>query len=208
MSATGTKSLCSQLSNATFLQAQYHQSQQLAISQVGNQVQALQKQLEVGSFQDLVRRPRLHHPRNPHRSLMAAPVCWSIWSRSVPFGSLKISVSQTVDSEAEGERSTGSPWQSKVTVTFVPPQWLSHTMLRFVLQACGDQSDHLSLPRTELIPVSINCNPLLLEAIGYDDVMALQRLFDAKLARHDDKIWDESQGPISLIDVRNVIHIP
>ena len=208
MTAAGTQSICSELANVAFAHQQNHRSQQLAISQVGNQVQALQKQLEVGSFKDLVRRPRLHHPRKPHRSLMAAAVFWYIKSRSIPFGFLEIAVSQTVDSEAEDERTTGRPWQSNVTVTFVPPQWLSHTMLRFVLQACGDQSNHLSLPRTELIPVSINHDPLLLEAIKNDDVTALRRLFDAKLARHDDNILDEWHCPLSLIDVRNVIRIP
>ena len=176
LTAGGTQSICSQLADVAFVHQQNHQSQQLAISQVDNRVQALQKLLEDDSSQELPERPSLQYPKgSPHRSLMAAPVRWLPLSESDSEAAFKVKVHQTLDFGAEIEQTIPRPWQFEVTVTSGPESQ------DYVFKAWGNQTNRLALRRTGPIPVPTNHNISLPGAIVQNAFPALLILFEALL---------------------------
>ena len=75
-------------------------------------------------------------------------------------------------------------------------------MIQWVLQTGGKQDSPLSSLQTSLDAFHVNQNPRLKDAIEQDDLQALQRLFDAKLARPSDHVLEWEFGrPQSLIEV-------
>ena len=79
-------------------------------------------------------------------------------------------------------------------------------MLQWVLETGGNQDNPLSGLQNSLVPFYVNRDPQLENALEEDDLPALLRLFDAKLARPSDFVqcwWDRE--PESLIQVRSRI---
>ena len=194
---SGTEMIGTKLARIGTLQQEGSVSQELNWTRFGDQFLSFQKRLEIGLFQsntvDTGSWSKDPRRRGKARlSVFAASVSWMTEFYSMPFGYFKIHISQGAESGC------------RISATFVPPRWLSNTMLQWILQTGGNQDKPLSGLQTSLDPFYVNQNPLLIHALWKDDLPALLQLFDAKLARPSDCIqWFIE--PQSLTQVRSKI---
>ena len=195
LTTSGTQAICTQLARVETLQQEDSRLQQMILARSEDQLQSLQKQLEVGlcrldtiSTESWRRNPRRR--RKARGSVSVADVYWTTEVSSVPFGRWDICVSR------------GTGFQYSICATFVPPRWLSNTMLRWDLRTGCNEDSLLSGLQADLEVFYVNRNPLLTDTIKRDDLAGLLRLFDAKLARPSDHVvrWSSAE-PESLIEV-------
>ena len=195
LTVLGTQAICTQLARVETLQQEDSRLHQVMLERSGDQLQSLQKQLEVGlcrldtiSTESWRRNPR--QQRKARRSVSVAAVYWTTEVSSIPFGRWDICVSRDAD------------FQYSVCATFVPPRWLSNTILRWGLRTGRNEDSPLSGLQADLEVFYANPNPLLQDTIKRDDLAGLLRLFDAKLARPSDHVvrWLGGQS-VSLIEV-------
>jgi hypothetical protein len=149
---------------------------------------------------DLKRRrdDRVHGPE----STKAATVREIFRSYCLPLGQLSIRSIETRSSRISDDTDGAS--DARVEVTFVPPQWLSNTLLR-----CNFNNFHCTAhghppPLFSLTPITINQSRQLSAALFSCDVSQLKYLFQNGLARPTDMIIDPFyHDPVTLLEVCN-----
>lgn len=87
-------------------------------------------------------------------------------------------------------------------ITFLPPSWISDTLLRINVDNYHRTFHTQSVPQWSIRPVSINRNPRLIDALWSCNVTELKSLFSANAARPTDMIYDDVQNEsITLLEV-------
>lgn len=90
----------------------------------------------------------------------------------------------------------------KCEMTFLPPSWLSNTILRIDAKNYLRSFDVKPALEWTIRPLSINQDPQLLKALSWCDIRQLKDLFLANKARPTDMIFDEiTEKPITLLEV-------
>lgn len=115
-------------------------------------------------------------------------------------GRLFIEITETKNTDITGNHTKNR--LKKRTMTFLPPSWLSNTMLRIDAKDNLQSFDVKPALTWSIQPMSINQNPRLLEALSWCDIRQLKDLFLANQARPTDMIFDNiTEQPITLLEV-------
>ncbi len=97
---------------------------------------------------------------------------------------------------------TDQAYDNSFELEFVPPWWLSNTLLRCSLADSRDAFHNHMGPVLSITPVSINRDPSLLEALYRCDISHLKHLFTTNSARPTDTVLDPRFGDsVTLIEV-------
>lgn len=101
----------------------------------------------------------------------------------------------------------GDEWVvTRVDTVFIPPWFLSNTMIRAHIECSGLSTYGQPGPTYSLQPISVNQDPELLKALYTCDVPRLRNLFSTNRARPTDMIIEHGSGDaITLLEVRSVV---
>lgn len=99
-------------------------------------------------------------------------------------------------------------WITRVETVFIPPRFLSNTMIRAGIE-CSHTSTYSQLaPTYSLQPISVNRDPELFEALYTCDLSRLKSLFLMNYARLTDMIIDYKSGnAITLLEVNKTTKV-
>ncbi|MCJ1397808.1 hypothetical protein MMC11_001004 [Xylographa trunciseda] len=148
-------------------------------------VHLLRSNLELGPLQSTAR-SRLRGKKS--KPSVAATVYLEVRGYRLPFGRLEVRISRKSLSSHSGDTDDRTSSISQIGFGFVPPHWLSNLTVQSKFDLFYNVNSDLPGLGFKLSTVSINRNPLLIEAIETGDVAALQQLFTAGLARPSDRI--------------------
>ncbi len=204
MNAAAFQGISSELARVSSSHERSYRSQLVALDQVHNCLHLLQDKLEIGPFRPSNSPGRLatpaHRQSRNTRDIMTAAVFWSSHAL-LPIGTLSAQI-------IKKRRLTRSPAsdgqeleQTVISLTFVPPRWLSNTMLKCQMDFWHSLKSSCSLPTVSLTPLTVNYDPLLSHVIKEWDVAGLQSLFGSGLARPTDCIPYKNGIAVSLMEV-------
>ena len=127
-------------------------------------------------------------PRESNLMASKATMFWQFYPYILPIGSLQISLHQARHSK-RSKRSVSQEYRdSAVTVTFVPPRWLSSSAIKYALKlSCGSTTSNWQWSASSQ-PLIINCNHVFLEAVKKCDIEGIRRSFQEGIARPTDHI--------------------
>jgi len=95
----------------------------------------------------------------------------------------------------------------QLKASFLPPSWLSRTVIQATIDVPGQSSVTSIRPRISLQPTTINQSLKSLEAIHTFDLIQLRRLFETNQARPTDMVMDlDMNEPVTLFEVSSPIH--
>ena len=95
---------------------------------------------------------------------------------------------------------------TEVDVVFIPPYFMSNTMIRAYMQYSRSSTYCPPGPRYSLQPISINQDPELWDALDRCSVSKLKKLFSTGRARPTDMILGRgSEHAVTLLEVRSII---
>ena len=199
----GFQAVCSQLVSVDSSNHERHCSQQMSLARIEH---ILQDQVRISSFEACTSSTKPTTHRRRWRSglgpTMAAAIFWSYQSYSLPIGLLQLCVSRTRQSRSSGGSSVQESEQSRISISFAPPRWLSSIMLRFAVDFRHNLDTSWPDLSVNLTPFTVNYNPLLPQVIEAHDVAGLQKLFVNGLARPTDYLPGNYGGvPVSIFDV-------
>ncbi|MCJ1368183.1 hypothetical protein MMC16_007324, partial [Acarospora aff. strigata] len=192
VSNSAFQTVCSKIASAEASNHERHELQQLGIARVDERLQLLQRQLQLGAV-----RPNSslscsttigNRKGGGLQKTMAATIYWSSLYCTLPIGILRVKVTKSRESSASDKAAAQESEQSRISLTFVPPPWLSSIMLQCDLQISHNFQSSRSSLMFNITPFSVNDNPLLRRVIMDNDVAGLQALFTAGLARRTDYI--------------------
>lgn len=172
----GFQNICSKLEHMELSSSGRYKRHQESRAQIN----MLQRQLELGPF--LPRSSRYY---------------------SLAIGTLHVQVRKKRNCSTLTESGAEESEQLSFNLTFTPPCWLSNIMLRYDLESCRNYKSALPGLTFNIVPISVNNNRLLRQAIEQADVAELRGLFQAGLARPTDQILTVygCHTPVSLLKV-------
>ena len=107
---------------------------------------------------------------------------------SLPIGKLRICIDQTRHCKASEESASPESTESSISVTFVPPKWLTCLAVDYRLKlgynSIGDQWQW----GVNLRPLTVNQNPFVIRALEASDPGAIQKSFREGLIHPTDYV--------------------
>ncbi|MCJ1388436.1 hypothetical protein MMC18_001283 [Xylographa bjoerkii] len=193
---TGFQAVYSGLSK---LESRQHQNITLleqSHARIDDRFQRLRNNLEVGPLRSIIGPRRMG--KESKTSIVAAAYL-TLHSYVLPFGRLQVKVLRKSLSSHSKETNDATSSISQVSFSFVPPHWLSDLAVRSNLDIFYNLNTDLPGLGFSINAVSVNHNPLVIQAIHTSNVVALQELFTAGLARPSDHVIDPTCGICSML---------
>ena len=183
----GFQAVQSALVTAVSFNREGHESTHAMLRQQETLMQRLGNQLALGDSMNFVRSPRTRCDKEGSTTPMTTSY-YKTYYHSLPIGNLCIFVKQT--RQCEGSENSSSPenTESSISVTFVPPKWLTCLAVDYRMKlgynSIGDQW-HWG---ANLRPLTVNQNPFVIDALKRFDLGAIQKSFREGLIHPTDYV--------------------
>ena len=179
---SGFQAVQSALVTEASLNREGHQSTHAMLRQLG-------KQLAFGDSKNCVRWPRSRSNKRGSTTPKTTFYCKTYY-HSLPIGKLCISIIQTRSCKASEESASPGSTESSISVTFVPPKWLTCLAVDYRMKldynSIGDQWRW----GVNLRPLTVNQNPFVIDALKTLDLGAIQKSFREGLIHPADYVLE------------------
>ena len=119
-----------------------------------------------------------------------ATVFWRRDLYNFPIGALQISMKQVRRNRHSKRWDSQDCTESIIDVTFAPPRWLSSFAIKYTVKLSCDLTASQWQWGAKLKPLTINHNPLFIEAVERCDVEGVRKCFREGIAHPTDYISD------------------
>ena len=156
------------------------------LSQIGSQIQRIQRdQIAFAPTRNGV--PSLSGRLKASNLVTSeATVFWRHDSYSLPIGTLQIIGEKVRRSKSSKHLASQDRADSVIKVTFAPPRWLSKFAIKYTMKLCHDLTTSQWHWGVKLQPLTVNHNPLFIEAIRSCDVEFVRKSFREGSAQKTD----------------------
>ena len=180
----GFQAVQSALVTAASFNQEGHESTHAMLRQL---MQRLGNQLAFGDSKNCVRSPRSRSDKWNSTTPKTTFYCKTYY-HSLPIGRLCISKEQTRQREGSENSSSPESTESSISVTFVPPKWLTCLAVEYRIMlgynSVGDQWQW----GAKLRPLTVNQNPFVINALDTLDLRAIKESFSEGLIHPTDYV--------------------
>ena len=181
MNEAGFQAVHSSLFAASSSSSEDHKATHAMLNQCQGQLQQVLR--NHGSFRTSENSVRLSTPRaRGSDTITKITVFWKNSSYRMPIGLLRIILNVSRQSKRSARLTPQVFTESDIAITFVPPRWLSRVAINYSMKLGFD-----SISAT-LNPLTVNYNPVFMDAVRDVDVEGVRRSFAEGLARPTDCI--------------------
>ena len=164
-----------------------HESTHAVLRQQETLMQQLGNHLALGGSKACVRSPRTTFNTWVSTTPMTT-VYWKTLYHSLPVGTLRISLYPSRDPEGSEDSKLPESSELFISVTFVPPKWLTCLAVDYRLKLGYDFISDQWHWGVNLKPLTVNQNPFVIDALKTFDLGAIQKSFREGLIRPTDYV--------------------
>ena len=183
----GFHAVQSALVTAASFNQEGHESTHAMLRQQETLMQRLGNHLALRGSKNCVRSPTTRSDIWDSTTPMTT-VYWKTLYHSLPIGILCISLYHGRDSKGSEDSKLPESSESSISVTFVPPKWLTCLAIDYRLKLGYDFISDQWHWGVNLKPLTVNQNPFVIDALKNLDLGAIQKLFREGLIRPTDYV--------------------
>ena len=190
MNEAGLEAVHSGLINAASSNLEEHKTTHAILRQCQSQLQTfIRNNVTFGTVERSVRSVSTHTGASDP-TISETSVFWSYSHHRLLIGMLTICVKKIREKKTFRHSAPRVCTGSEIAVEFVPPPWLSRVAINYSMKVTRDLISSQWYWGAKLEPLTVNCNPVFINALHNLDVEGVHRSFAEGLAKPTDYILD------------------
>ena len=196
MNEAGFQAVHSSLVAASSSSSEDHKATQAMLIQCQGQLQqVIRNHVTFGTIENGL---SLSTPRARNsNTIIKTTVFWKHLFYRMPIGSLEINLNESRHSNSSGRSTPQVCTEAAIAIQFVPPRWLSGVVINYSMKMSRNSNIDQWRWGASLNPLTVNYNPIFINAVEDLDVGGLRRSFAEGLAKPTDYIlrWGSDLWP-------------